>query len=263
MAHALVLLASVSRVELLLDWLDRQAPAVAVFPLLATADLARRLREDPRTEALPVTALRALDDGGDIEIASRVLAGEVALVVAFLDPLAPSGATPDARLLIRACDLGAAPMALNAASADLALRGLAHGRVAYLLFNPVAGQGDPDADLALIRSILEPQLLVTVLLTRPESDPAQQTRELVDLLQARPPGDDATMMVIACGGDGTVSAVAGAVAGTGIPLGVIPPAPPTPSRRPSASPSIWSAPAKPSWPAAPSWWTRPGATTCP
>jgi YegS/Rv2252/BmrU family lipid kinase len=143
-------------------------------------------------------------------------------VGAFLDPAAQPGTGPDARLLIRACDLAAVPLALNAATADLALRGLAHGRAAYLLFNPVAGQGDANADLALIRSILEPQLLVTVLLTRPGSDPAEQTRELVDLLQARPPGEDGNVMIVACGGDGTVSAVAGAVAGTGIPLGVIP-----------------------------------------
>ncbi len=222
MAHTLVLLASPSREAALLDWLDRQLLALAGFPLLACAELARRLREDPRTAALPVTPIEALADGGDIAVAARVLAGEAALVVAFLDPQAPTGTPPDGRLLIRACDLAAVPLALNAASADLTLRGLAHGRSAYLLFNPVAGQADAHADLALIRSILEPQLLVTVLLTRPGSDPGEQARELVELLQARPPEEPGNAMIVACGGDGTVSAVAGAVAGTGIPLGVIP-----------------------------------------
>jgi YegS/Rv2252/BmrU family lipid kinase len=222
MAHTLVLLASESRVEALLDWLDRQLLTVAGFPLIATAELAQRLKADPRTASLPITPLEALADGGDIRMAARVLTGDVALVVAFLDPEAPSGSPPYARMLIRACDLAAVPLALHAATADLALRGLAHGRSAYLLFNPVAGQGDPNSDLALIRSILEPQLLVTVLLTRPGVDPAEQTREIVDILQARPPGDPANVMIVACGGDGTVSAVAGAVAGTGIPLGVIP-----------------------------------------
>ncbi len=222
MAHALVLLASASRVEALLHWLDRHGPFLASFPLLATADLARRLQADPRTAALQVTTLAALAAGGDIQVAARVLAGEVAAVIAFLDPEAPPGAAPDARLLIRACDLAAVPLALNPATAELVLRGMAHGRVAYLLFNPVAGQGDPNAELALIRSILEPQLLVSVVLTRPGSDPAEQTRELVDLLQARPAGEPGNVMIVACGGDGTVSAVAGAVAGTGIPLGVIP-----------------------------------------
>ncbi|MDM7951820.1 MAG: diacylglycerol kinase family protein [Cyanobium sp. CZS 25K] len=222
MAHALVLLASASRIEALLDWLDRQTLAIAGFPLLANAELAARLRSDPRTAQLPVVALEALAEGGDIQVAARVLAGDVALVVAFLDPQAPPGTPPDGQLLVRACDLAAVPLALNPATAELALRGLSHGRSAYLLFNPVAGQGDPNADLAMIRSILEPQLLVTVLLTRPDADPADQCLELVNLLKARPAGEPGNVMIVACGGDGTVSAVAGAVAGTGIPLGVIP-----------------------------------------
>jgi len=222
MTHALVLLASASRAEALLQWLDRQLPFVAGLPLVTTADLADRLQADPRTMDLPLRVLPSLADGGDIQVASQVLTGGVAAVIAFLDPLDPPGTPPDARLLIRACDLAALPLALNPASADLALRGLAHGRSAYLLFNPVAGQGDPNADLALIRSILEPQLLVTVLLTQPDCDPAEQTLELVELLQTRPAGEPGNVMIVACGGDGTVSAVAGAVAGTGIPLGVIP-----------------------------------------
>ncbi len=222
MAQALALLASASRREALLDWLDRQSLALAGFPLLVSGELAAALGSDPRTAQLQVTALAALADGGDIQVAAEVLAGAVDLVVAFLDPTAPAGTPPDAGLLIRACDLAAVPLALNAATAELALRGLSHGRSAYLLFNPVAGQGDANADLALIRSILEPQLRVTVLLTRAGIDPADQCRELVELLQARPADEAGNAMIVACGGDGTVSAVAGAVAGTGIPLGVLP-----------------------------------------
>lgn len=217
MSLALVLLASESRLEALLDWLDRQALAIAGFPLLATSELAGRIRSDPRTARLPVMAPEALAEGGDIQVAARLLAGEVAAVIAFLDPEAPPGSAPDSRLLIRACDLANVPLALNAATAELALRGLAHGRSAYLLFNPVAGKGDANADLALNLSILEPQLLVTVLLTSASTDPGNQCRELVELLQARPPSDVGNVMIVACGGDGTVSAVAGAVAGTGIP----------------------------------------------
>lgn len=222
MSHALALLASESRVEPLLAWLQRKALAIAGLPLLVTADLAQRLQDDPRTAQLPFQTLDSLAEGGDIQLAARVLAGEVALVVACIDPQAPPGASPDARLLMRACDLAAVPLAPNLASADLALRGLCHGRAAYLLFNPVAGQGDPNADLALIRSILEPQLLVRVLLTRPDRDPAEQGQELVNRLQTRTNGEADSAMIVACGGDGTVSAVAGAVAGTGIPLGVTP-----------------------------------------
>jgi YegS/Rv2252/BmrU family lipid kinase len=151
-----------------------------------------------------------------------VLAGEVAAVLFFVDEAAALTTTPDLRLLLRACNMANVPLALNAATADLALRGFAHGRLAHLIFNPVAGQRDPDADLALIRSLLEPQLLLNVVMTRPDLDPAAQTRELIAMIQKRQASDTGSVMIVASGGDGTVSAVAGAVIGTDIPLGVIP-----------------------------------------
>ncbi len=222
MPHSLALLASETRVEALLEWLDRHGPSLAGFPVLTTAELARWLLRDDRTAHLPVTALNALADGGDIQLAARVLGGDVAVVLFFVEPDGALAASPDLRLLLRACAVAEVPLALNEATADLALRGLAHSRSAYLIFNPVAGQGDPNADLALIRSLLEPQLLVTVVLTRPDLDPAAQSRELVDIIQARPASDPGSVMIVACGGDGTVSAVAGTLIDTGIPLGVIP-----------------------------------------
>ncbi|KEF40865.1 MAG: lipid kinase [Cyanobium sp. CACIAM 14] len=222
MRHALLLLASTASQQALWHWLERQSPSLSGQPLLVTAELASALREVLPAEGSPSEELPALAEGGDIVAAARVLAGEVAAVIAFLEPGDRAGAAPDPALLHRACAIAGVPLAPNAATADLVLRGLRHGRSAYLLFNPVAGQGVPGADLAQIRSLLEPQLLVNVLLTRPEVDPAEQTRELVDILQARPPVEHDSVMIVACGGDGTVSAVAGAVAGTGIPLGVIP-----------------------------------------
>jgi len=59
-------------------------------------------------------------------------------------------------------------------------------------------------------------------MTRPDRDPADQARELVDLIQARPEPHGGSALILASGGDGTVSAVAGAVIHSGIPLGVIP-----------------------------------------
>lgn len=222
MAHALLLLANAASAEDLVHWLERQSSALCGLPLLATAELVPRLQAALAADGPGLEDLPALAAGGDIVAAARVLSGEVAAVIAFLEPHDPAGATPDRALLLRACSIAGVPLAPNPATADLVLRGLRHGRTAYLLFNPVAGQGDPNSDLALIRSLLEPQLLVNVLLTRPGLDPAEQTRELVDILQARPQGEPGGAMILACGGDGTVSAVAGAVAGTGIPFGVIP-----------------------------------------
>ncbi|EDX86759.1 conserved hypothetical protein TIGR00147 [Synechococcus sp. PCC 7335] len=83
----------------------------------------------------------------------------------------------------------------------------------YLIFNPVSGQGDPVQDLATIRSEIEPSAPLTVLETTKE-DPAE---ELAALAVNR--GADC---VIASGGDGTVSAVAGALIKGNATLGIVP-----------------------------------------
>ena len=83
---------------------------------------------------------------------------------------------------------------------------------ACLIFNPVAGQSDPEQDLALIQELLGPELDLDIQMTTPEIDGDQLAREAV------PKGYD---LIIASGGDGTLSAVAGAVISSNIPLGII------------------------------------------
>jgi YegS/Rv2252/BmrU family lipid kinase len=84
-------------------------------------------------------------------------------------------------------------------------------RSAFLIFNPVAGQGNPDQDLETIKALLA-DIDLDIHLTTEEVD-ADHLAE-----QAIAQGVDA---VIASGGDGTLSAAATALVGTGIPLGVI------------------------------------------
>ncbi len=83
---------------------------------------------------------------------------------------------------------------------------------ACLIFNPVSGQSDPDQDLATIRSLLEPSIDLDVRFTTVEVDANQIASEAV----AR-----GVSMVIAAGGDGTLSATAAALIGTNIPMGVL------------------------------------------
>jgi len=90
---------------------------------------------------------------------------------------------------------------------------LAKSRIAHLIFNPIAGQGNPNQDLKLIRAILEPHIQLNVVMTEPDVSPVEQAK------MAIASGAD---LIIASGGDGTISAVAEAVMQTGIPLGVIP-----------------------------------------
>lgn len=85
-------------------------------------------------------------------------------------------------------------------------------RSACLIFNPVAGQSDPDQDLSQIKALLEPEIDLDICLTTPTVDAGQLAHEAIER---------GAHMIIASGGDGTLSAAAAAVVGTNIPLGVI------------------------------------------
>lgn len=82
-----------------------------------------------------------------------------------------------------------------------------------LIFNPVAGQGDPDTDLAVIRAALEPHFELDIRETTPERDADCLAREAIER------GVEA---IAVSGGDGTLSAAAAALVNSGIPMGAIP-----------------------------------------
>ena len=154
--------------------------------------------------------------GGDIVLAEKILSGQIAKVIFFHDP---SATFPDANLslLLRACDLASVPIALNEASANIGLMAQKATRKAYLIFNPIAGQRDSALDLEIIRETLEPRLVLTVVETEKDLDPALQAKKLVEIIQKEGPSEDGTYsMIIASGGDGTVSAIAGATMGSGM-----------------------------------------------
>lgn len=81
-----------------------------------------------------------------------------------------------------------------------------------LIFNPSAGQSDPQQDLATIRALLEPSMDLDIRFTTEELD--------ADVIASEAIAQGATS-IIASGGDGTLSAAAGALVGTDIPLGII------------------------------------------
>jgi YegS/Rv2252/BmrU family lipid kinase len=219
MAVDIGLLAHPARQDDLVRWTAGHRGFLEGRRLLVPEDLARRLVREGGFGAEGIESVPSLAEGGDLHLAARALDGQLAGIICFVDPLALA-IPPDLRLLLRVCQLRAIPLALDAATAELAVRGLARSRTAWLIFNPVAGQGNPDQELALIRSILEPQILVHAVMTLPDVDPADQALEIVQMIRA---GDGSgSRLLIASGGDGTVSAVAGAVIGTGVPLGVIP-----------------------------------------
>ena len=221
MNSTLALLAHASQVTRLMDWMKQYLDVLSAFQILTTGDLAQPLQSDLHLATLSIQTVSSIKEGGDIQLAARILSEGAAGVVFFVDPDTVLSEHPFLEMLLRACQIQRIPIALNEATADLAIRGWMRSRVAYLIFNPVAGQGNPNQDIALIRNILEPQILVTVIMTQPDVDPADQTREVIATIQAENRSPDMNL-VIASGGDGTVSAVAGAVVNTDIPLGIIP-----------------------------------------
>jgi diacylglycerol kinase (ATP) len=179
------------------------------YHLIATGTTGERLQQ----AGLSVECLLSGPLGGDAQISARVAVGDVAAVIFLIDPLYAQPHEPDIRALLRVCEVHNVPLATNLATAEPVIKHLGKARIAHLIFNPVSGQGNPDNDLALIKRLLEPQVQVKVIVTDPDLSPADQTREA---LTQNPD------LVIASGGDGTVSDVAGVVLETGIPLGIIP-----------------------------------------
>lgn len=85
-------------------------------------------------------------------------------------------------------------------------------RSACLIFNPVAGQGNSEEDLATIKKILEPEFDLDIQFTTKEVSGGELAQGAIA---------NNAEIIIASGGDGTVSAVAEALVGTDIPLGAI------------------------------------------
>ncbi|WP_071190432.1 YegS/Rv2252/BmrU family lipid kinase [Trichormus sp. NMC-1] len=85
-------------------------------------------------------------------------------------------------------------------------------RSACLIFNPVAGQGNPELELAQIRALLEPAIDLDIYFTTEEIDADELAQAAVER---------GVEEIIVSGGDGTLSAAATAIINTDIPFGII------------------------------------------
>lgn len=185
------------------------AAILARHKLMATGTTGQRIQEGT---GLKVERMLSGPLGGDAQIAAQVAVGNVIAVIFLIDPLYAQPHEPDIQALLRVCEVYNVPIATNLATAEAIVAMLRQSRIGYLIFNPVSGQGNAEQDLALIQKLLEPQIRLNVHLTTPELSAEQLAKEAIA---------EGAELIIASGGDGTVSAVAGAAIGTGIPLGVI------------------------------------------
>lgn len=188
---------------------QQHAPVLSRYRLIATGTTGQRIQQ--RTK-LQVECMLSGPLGGDAQIAAEIATGEVIAVIFLIDPLYAQPHEPDIQALLRICNVHNVPLATNLATAQAIISNLAKNRFAYLIFNPVSGQGNPEQDLALIQQLLKPYIHLDIHLTTPDISAVELAQNAIAA------GAD---LIIASGGDGTVSAVAGTVMGTDIPLGVI------------------------------------------
>jgi diacylglycerol kinase (ATP) len=210
MPATIALIAHDRQKEVIVDFARRHAPLLARYKLVATSVTGQRIQADV---GLKVQCSLSGPLGGYVQIAAQVATGNIAAVIVLLDPLSAHPCEADIQALLRICNLYDVPFATNLATAEAIATKLASTLVAHLIFNPVSGQGDAEQELSIIRKSLEPHLHLEVHLTTIETSPEELAQSAIAAHAD---------LVIASGGDGTVSAVAGALIGTGIPLGIVP-----------------------------------------
>jgi methylglyoxal synthase len=210
MSATLALIAHDGKKDDIVRFAQRHEAVLSRYRIIATGTTGERIQA-----ATNLTVERMLSGplGGDAQIAAQVAEGKVSGVIFLIDPLYAQPHEPDIQALQRICAVHNVPIATNLATAEALLDVFRRRQKAHLIYNPVSGHGNPEEDLALIQKLLKPAMELRVHQTTPDKTATELTQEAIAA---------EADLIIASGGDGTVSAVAGELIGTQIPLGVIP-----------------------------------------
>ena len=200
----IILLAHARQVSGLLKLVQEYENILRRYRLVAPPQITSDLIQQPRLsiQSVELNQIEAIVDS------ENVLA-----VIFLIDPTLTAPSIPDVTDLSRLCSLRNIPFASNLATAYPIINSLIPTRVAHLIFNPIAGQRDATEDLLKVRQMLAPWLHLHVHLTTRDLDADQLAQQAI---AAKPD------LIIASGGDGTVSLVGSQMIGSGIPLGIIP-----------------------------------------
>ncbi|MBE9114917.1 methylglyoxal synthase [Lusitaniella coriacea LEGE 07157] len=210
MPAKLALIAHDGQKDEMADFVQANESLFSRYHLVATETTGQRIQQET---SLQVEQVLSGSVGGDAQIAAMVATSQISAVIFFIDPLQAQPHEPEIQTLQRVCAVHNVALATNRATADAIAEKFRQSRIAHLIFNPVSGQGNVEQDLKLIQELLEAQMQVQVHLTTPEIG-AEELAQTAIASNAD--------LIIASGGDGTVSVVAGEIMGTGIPLGIIP-----------------------------------------
>ena len=98
----------------LIAFAERHRALLRRFHLIATGTTGKMLQD-----RLDLDIERQLSGplGGDVQIAARIVEGEVYAVIFFVDPLDKHPHEPDIQTLLRACNVHNVPLATNEATA--------------------------------------------------------------------------------------------------------------------------------------------------
>jgi len=217
MSNTIALIAHDNKKNDLVNFVQQHKSFFASYHLIATGTTGQRIEEQTNLE---VKKMSSGPLGGDAQIAAKIVDGEISAVIFLIDPLYAQPHEPDIKALLRICEVYNIPLATNLATATAIIKSLSNTRVGHLIFNPVAGQGNPEQQLDLIKKILQKEIHLNITFTKPDVSVTDQARKIIEKIRTREQEENS--FIIASGGDGTVSEVAAAVINTGIPLGIIP-----------------------------------------
>lgn len=210
MPATIALIAHDAKKDDIVNFALKHAPLLGRYKLIATANTGERIAAET---GLNIEKVAAGSMGGDVQIAAEVVTGNIIAVIFLVESFYVQPYEPNVQTILQICQVHNVAIATNLATAEAIASSLAKTLVAHLIYNPVSGQGNAEQELTLIRELLEPHLNLQIHFTEPEVDPATLAEEAIATKAD---------IIIASGGDGTVSAVAGALIGSGIPLGIIP-----------------------------------------
>jgi methylglyoxal synthase len=112
-------------------------PILQQHTLYATGTTGSKIMENT---ALDVHRFLSGPYGGDQQIGSLVARNEMDLLVFFRDPLAAQPHEPDILALLRLSDVHDIPVATNMATAEILLRSIAQGDLAWREWLPKEGE---------------------------------------------------------------------------------------------------------------------------
>lgn len=114
----IALVAHDNRKSDIIEWVKANKDKLGKHFLCGTGTTARLLAEE--TE-LPITAFNSGPLGGDQQIGSRIVEGNIDFMIFFWDPLAAQPHDPDVKALLRIAALYDIPVASNQSTADFLL----------------------------------------------------------------------------------------------------------------------------------------------